>query len=86
LTFAIQGAIMSLQGKGKVVLVMMKVELVMMCPFCETEHSVEVGIRELENYENGASAQVAFPNLSATEREQIISHLCPQCQKIVFGE
>lgn len=65
---------------------MMKVELVMKCPFCDTEHSVEVGIRELENYENGASAQIAFPKLSITEREQIISHLCPQCQKKFFGE
>lgn len=71
--------------KGKVVSVMMKVELVMRCPFCDTEHSVEVGIRELENYENGALAQNAFPNLSATEREQIISHLCPQCQEKIFG-
>ena len=65
---------------------MQKVSLVMMCPFCETEHEIEVGIRELENYENGALAQVAVPNLTLTEREQIISHLCPQCQSKVFGE
>jgi hypothetical protein len=70
-------------GKGSVN--MQKVSLVMMCPFCEMEHEVEVGIRELENYENGALAQNAFPNLTPTEREQIISHLCPQCQSKVFG-
>ena len=58
----------------------------MRCPLCDEEHSVEVGIRELENYENGALAQVAFPNLSTTEREQIISHICPQCQKKIFEE
>lgn len=64
---------------------MQKVSLVMRCPFCDAIHEVEVGIRELENYENGASAQVAFPKLSLTEREQIISHLCPQCQSKIFG-
>jgi hypothetical protein len=72
--------------KERKVLVMMKVELVMRCPMCDVEHSVEVGIRELENYENGALAQRAFPKLSITEREQIISHLCPECQKKIFGE
>jgi hypothetical protein len=29
-------------------------------------------------------AQDAFPYLSATEREQLISHICPDCQHDIF--
>ncbi len=56
------------------------------CPFCGGTHYVEVLESELEAYQGGALAQVAFPNLSATEREQIISGICPACQKSVFGD
>jgi len=33
----------------------------------------------------GELAQNAFPYLSATEREQLISHICPKCQDSIFG-
>lgn len=56
-----------------------------LCPFCGDQHFVEVKLEDLENYENGMLAQDAFPNLTATEREQIISHICPACQEMVFG-
>lgn len=55
------------------------------CPFCGDEHYVEVPLEELEAYENGALAQDAFKSLDATEREQIISRMCPQCQAKIFG-
>lgn len=57
----------------------------MVCPFCGAEHFVFVPVEELAEYEMGAMAQVAFKSLSATEREQIISHICPECQEKVFG-
>ena len=57
----------------------------MVCPFCGAEHFVFVPEEELVEYEMGAMAQVAFKSLSATEREQIISHICPDCQEKVFG-
>lgn len=63
----------------------MMITLEIVCPFCGEIHFVDVLESELEAYENGALAQVAFPNLSATEREQIISGICPQCQESVFG-
>ena len=56
------------------------------CPFCGDQHFVEVRLEDLANYECGELAQNAFPYLTATEREQIISHICPECQKMVFGE
>ena len=56
----------------------------MVCPFCGTEHFVFVPVEELTEYEMGAMAQVAFKSLNATEREQIISHICPECQEKIF--
>ena len=56
------------------------------CPCCGATHKVYVSANSLKDYKNGALAQVAFPTLSPTEREQIISGLCPACQKSVFGE
>jgi hypothetical protein len=64
---------------------MTEVTLTIMCPFCETEHEVVVYEEQLAEYWGGELAQVAFPQLTPTEREQIISHLCPQCQSKVFG-
>lgn len=62
------------------------VELMITCPFCGKAHSVVVAEAEYEAYCNGALAQKAFPFLSATEREQIISGICPECQDSIFGQ
>ena len=59
--------------------------LEMVCPFCGAEHNVKVSMNGWFAYVNGALAQNAFPELNATEREQIISNMCPDCQKDVFG-
>lgn len=59
--------------------------LAMNCPFCGKPHFVFVPVEELKAYENGALAQNAFKSLTATEREQIISQICPECQEKVFG-
>lgn len=59
--------------------------LVNKCPFCGKESEVTVTFKGWSDYLDGASVQVAFPNLSATEREIIISGICPQCQESVFG-
>lgn len=55
------------------------------CPFCGQKHYVEAPLKEIEAYEAGALAQNAFKSLKATEREQIISGLCPMCQDEIFG-
>lgn len=57
------------------------------CPICKNEHSVKVNFTDWDRYLNGALAQNAFPSplYTATERESIISGLCPDCQKKIFG-
>lgn len=58
------------------------------CPFCGGEHSVKVKIEDYLFWRDGELAQNAFPYLTATEREQVISNICPDCQKDladVFG-
>lgn len=62
----------------------MLITVQMRCPFCGEEHSVEVKLHEYERWESGELIQNAMPNLSATEREQLISGLCPQCQAKMF--
>ena len=64
---------------------MTEVILEIICPFCRTVHSVVVYEEQLAEYLGGELAQRAFPQLTPTEREQIISHLCPQCQSKIFG-
>lgn len=63
----------------------MRIDIEIICPFCGAEHSVEVNLAEFEAWQNGEVIQRAMPNLSATEREQLVSQLCPKCQEEVFG-
>ena len=61
--------------------------LTITCPFCRKEHKVRVSEDDYFNYRDGKlTAQNAFPYLSATEREQLISYLCPACQATIFKE
>ena len=55
------------------------------CPFCGADHEVEVNFEEYLAWESGECIQYAMPNHSATEREQLISHMCPACQAKCFG-
>ena len=55
------------------------------CPFCHREHYVEVNTDAYYRWQKGELIQNAMPDLSPTEREQLISWLCPECQEIVFG-
>ena len=65
---------------------MRDIRLEITCPFCGKSHFVEVAESDYNAWQNGELAQNAFPYLSATEREQLISHICPQCQADIFGE
>jgi len=58
----------------------------MVCPFCGKEHVVRVNEKAYYEWRNGALIQNAMPTLSATEREQLISEICPACQDNLFGE
>ena len=56
------------------------------CPFCGKEGEVKVKMNDWLNYVNGALVQNAFPYLNASEREQITSGMCLDCQNKIFGE
>ena len=70
----------------KEVFLMRDIKVEMNCVFCGRVHSVAVAEVDYINWQYGELAQNAFPYLSATEREQLISHTCPQCQAEIFGE
>lgn len=57
----------------------MKMSIEKKCPFCCTLTSIEVNLTKYEKWQNGESIQKAMPELSATERETLISGLCPKC-------
>lgn len=65
----------------------MKITIELECPFCGNAHSVEVKEDDYFNWKfDGMLAQNAFPYLNPTEREQLISRVCPKCQEKIFGE
>lgn len=63
---------------------MSRILLEQICVFCRLPHYVTVNEVDYESYVEGVSAQKAFPELSAEEREQIISSICPKCQTRIF--
>jgi hypothetical protein len=46
---------------------------------------VDVNETAYDNWQGGELIQNAMPDLTPTEREQLISHLCPACQVKIFG-
>jgi len=65
---------------------MNKITIMMNCSFCNKDHSVTVFVKDYTAWIKGTRAQDAFPYLSATKREQMISGICPKCQNDIFGE
>lgn len=64
----------------------MRIDIEITCPFCGTDHAVEVDLAKFKAWQNGELIQNAMPDLTFIEREQLISGLCPKCQAKVFGE
>lgn len=60
-------------------------KIVLGCAFCGKEHSVEVDFDKFMQWKMGALIQNAMPELNATQREQLISGICPDCQERIFG-
>ena len=55
------------------------------CPFCGKKVEVEVEHSQYVEWLNGAMVQEAFPTLSATQREMLLTGMCPKCQDSIFG-
>ena len=64
----------------------MRIDIPIVCPLCSENHAVEVNLAQFEAWQNGEFIQNAMPDLTFTEREQLISGLCPKCQAKIFGE
>lgn len=55
------------------------------CPFCGKETALLVPARGYLRWQDGELIQNALPDLSASERETLISGLCESCQADIFG-
>ena len=64
----------------------MRFDVDLICPFCHSNHAVEVNLAQFEAWQNGELIQKAMPNLTSTEREQLISGICSKCQVEIFGD
>ena len=64
----------------------MRINVPIICPFCGEDHAVEVNLAQYDAWQNGELIQNAMPDLTPTEREELISGLCPKCQAEMFGE
>ena len=56
------------------------------CPFCGRPNEIEVNKADFLRWKDGELAQVAFPYLSAEDREMLISGICPECWNGMFGD
>ena len=82
LTKPLKGVIITIEREGMI----MRIDVVITCPFCGEDHAVEVNLTQYEAWQNGKPIQNAMPDLTPTEREQLISGLCPKCQAKMFWE
>lgn len=56
------------------------------CPFCrEIKNATYPTDGYTKWYMKGFLIQEAMPEVSATDREILISGICPECQKTIFG-
>lgn len=56
------------------------------CPFCEKTHILIVPAEGWTAYNNGVLIQDAFPNMTADEREFILTGICPECWDSMVGD
>lgn len=60
--------------------------VVTQCPFCGRGNEVEVNEADCWDWDDGMLVQDAFPYLSASEREMLITGCCPTCWNKMFGD
>ena len=82
LTNSLNSAIITIERE----VMKMRINVPIICPFCGEDHAVEVNLAQYDAWQNGELIQNAMPDLTPTEREELISGLCPKCQVKMFGE
>ena len=63
-----------------------KIGLTAVCPFCKAVSFVTVDYDQYRDWLDGELIQNAMPNLSAVDREILISGICVECQKSIFDD
>lgn len=56
------------------------------CPICGEEHHIECSKEGYEAFKNGECIQIALPELSANEREMLVTGTCPRCWDLLFPD
>jgi hypothetical protein len=56
------------------------------CPFCGVTSFVSANVKDVEAWQSGHLIQRALPYLTPTERELLISGICPPCWDSTFGQ
>lgn len=56
------------------------------CPICCESDTIEVPVHQYMDWQMGGLIQHVMPQLTATQREQIISGICGPCWDRSFGE
>ena len=54
------------------------------CRMCDTVHDLTVNVEGFVNWQSGQLIQNALPELSADERELLISGTCDECWQQLF--
>lgn len=64
----------------------MKFPVVIICRSCGHDHDVVVDVDGYDRWRGGELIQNALPELSAEDRELLISHTCDGCWNMLFPE
>ncbi len=56
------------------------------CVFCHKFVEIKMPVDGYQKYLEGELVQRAFPNMKVEDREFLISGICKDCQKSIFGE
>jgi len=63
-----------------------EVELTIQCPSCGNEKKLKVNPDKLHSWFNGMLVQNAFPDMSSSDREALITGTCDECWEMIFGD
>lgn len=63
-----------------------EVDIVKSCVCCHSVHDIYVNFNDWCDWDDGALAVEAFPYLEPAEREMLISGICPECWKKMWGD
>ncbi len=56
------------------------------CRLCKRERSLTLPLDGFRQFARGVPAQLAYPDVSAEDREQLISGVCPTCWKEMMDD